>query len=286
MAGAPPAEQREYPTHLTHVGSYRRHMPVSLTRMYENALDWEHLPWLHRSSFSSIACLDAGDWGWRARAGLAPESGGGEIRLELLLDEPRGRWISRVLEGATAGGEIWTYATELAPHEIVIEVDFYYPNVSDPDVARMLGATMEQLYATLYDEDEWMMVEREQAVRRVAGPRPRAGTALDLGPRDALLPRLPLQVELDERPYRVVQLGDELVAHATTCPHLLGPLNDAAVEDGCVRCPWHGYQFDIRTGACTNQDGYRLPRAPRITVDPATSHVTLAWGEGLSHNAK
>ena len=29
-----------------HVGSYRRRLPVSLVRMYENALGWEHLPHL------------------------------------------------------------------------------------------------------------------------------------------------------------------------------------------------------------------------------------------------
>ena len=36
------------------VGSYQRRMPVSLDRMYENALDWAHLPFLHQSSFASI----------------------------------------------------------------------------------------------------------------------------------------------------------------------------------------------------------------------------------------
>ena len=56
---------------VPHIGSYRRRMPVSLARMYENALDWEHLPWLHSSSFKSIDCIEAGDWGWRAKAVLA-----------------------------------------------------------------------------------------------------------------------------------------------------------------------------------------------------------------------
>ena len=52
---------------LDHVGSYRRRLPVSLDRMYENALDWQHLPFQHSSSFSAIDCLDYGGWGWRAR---------------------------------------------------------------------------------------------------------------------------------------------------------------------------------------------------------------------------
>lgn len=275
MAGAPPVEQREYPTALTHVGSYRRQMPVSLERMYENALDWEHLPSLHSSSFSTIECLEDGDWGWRARVGGQPP--GDSMRMELLLDEAQGRWISRVLEGATAGAEIWTYATELAPHEIVVEVDFYYPGITDKEIAAALGMMMQELYTTLYDEDEWMMVEREKAVQRFAGPQERTQAPLDLGPRDALLPRLPLTVEFDGRPYRIVQLGDELVVYAATCPHILGPLEEAPVENGCVRCPWHGYEFDVRTGACTDQPNYRLPLAPAVTTDPNTSHVVLAW---------
>ena len=40
---------------LDHVGSYRRRLPVSLDRMYENALDWQHLPHLHSSSDPSTA---------------------------------------------------------------------------------------------------------------------------------------------------------------------------------------------------------------------------------------
>ncbi len=274
MAGAPPVAQREYPTALTHVGSYRRQMPVNLERMYENALDWEHLPWLHSSSFTSIECLEAGDWGWRARVG----SDTGDIKMELLLDEAQGRWISRVLEGGTAGGEIWTYATALAPREIVVEVDFYFPGLTDPDIIQLMGATMVQLYTTLYDEDEWMMVERQKALDAMAGAQQRTQPPLDLGPRDALLPRLPLTVDFDGRPYRIVEIGGELVAHAATCPHVLGPLHDAPLENGCVRCPWHGYQFDVRTGACTNHDGYRLPQAPTIRTDPVTARVSLAWG--------
>ena len=50
-----------------HVGSYRRRLPVNLVRMYENALDWEHLPHLHGVSFSALELLDAGAWGWRAK---------------------------------------------------------------------------------------------------------------------------------------------------------------------------------------------------------------------------
>lgn len=42
--------------------------------------------------------------------------------------------------------------------------------------------------------------------------------------------------------FRIVELDGALVANAATCPHWSGPLDEAPVLDGCVRCPWHGYR--------------------------------------------
>jgi len=33
------------------------------------------------------------------------------------------------------------------------------------------------------------------------------------------------------------------------CPHQGGPLGEGTIEDDCVICPWHGYEYDPRTGA-------------------------------------
>ncbi|MEL7472817.1 MAG: thiamine pyrophosphate-binding protein [Planctomycetota bacterium] len=32
------------------------------------------------------------------------------------------------------------------------------------------------------------------------------------------------------------------------CPHQGGPLGEGSIEDGCLRCPWHGWDFDPITG--------------------------------------
>ena len=50
---------------LASVATYRRTVAASLERVVENVLDWEHLPWLHRASFSSVELVDAGESGWR-----------------------------------------------------------------------------------------------------------------------------------------------------------------------------------------------------------------------------
>jgi nitrite reductase (NADH) small subunit len=55
-----------------------------------------------------------------------------------------------------------------------------------------------------------------------------------------------------------VRVGEEVIAvahceggfYATqgACIHLQGPLGEGWL-DGCVlTCPWHGYQYDVRTG--------------------------------------
>ena len=34
------------------------------------------------------------------------------------------------------------------------------------------------------------------------------------------------------------------------CPHLGGPLLEGSVRDQVLRCPWHGYQYDLVTARC------------------------------------
>ncbi len=54
----------------------------------------------------------------------------------------------------------------------------------------------------------------------------------------------------------IVTLGDEKVGAlaglprvlANRCSHRGGPLSDGEVDAGCVRCPWHGSEFDVATG--------------------------------------
>ena len=38
------------------------------------------------------------------------------------------------------------------------------------------------------------------------------------------------------------------------CPHQGGPLGEGTIENGCLRCPWHGWDFDPITGAGKQAD--------------------------------
>src|SRR3954447_750809 len=64
--------------------------------------------------------------------------------------------------------------------------------------------------------------------------------------------------DVPEGSVRHVRIGDEEIALANCdgaiyatqgqCIHLQGPLGEGWL-DGCVlTCPWHGWQYDVRTG--------------------------------------
>jgi nitrite reductase (NADH) small subunit len=55
-----------------------------------------------------------------------------------------------------------------------------------------------------------------------------------------------------------VRAGDEEIALAhvdggfyatqAACIHLQGPLGEGLLEGSVLTCPWHGWQYDVRTG--------------------------------------
>ncbi len=130
---------------IPHVGTYRRVLPVTLERMYENALDWAHLPHIHASSFASIECMDAGAWGWRASV---TDTKGRASVIELQLDKTLRRWITRNLEGSNQGAEIWTHAFAVDTRRVDINVDFFVPGVA-PAAREKVGQAYARAYTTL-----------------------------------------------------------------------------------------------------------------------------------------
>ena len=50
--------------------------------------------------------------------------------------------------------------------------------------------------------------------------------------------------------YRV---GGEYFCVENFCPHKGAPLADGRLDGPSVTCDWHGWRFDLRTGACLNR---------------------------------
>jgi nitrite reductase/ring-hydroxylating ferredoxin subunit len=257
---------------LFHMGSYVRDVAAPLERVLENALDWEHLPWLHSQDFSSVELYQAGDWGWQARVGWEPPERG-MMEFELLLNDKLNAWVSRNSDNIMAG-EIWSYATATKPARTRVDIQFWAPEAALPH-AEHLVTQYTILYKRLWDQEEEMSRARflrlnENAVRR----KPRA-KKLQLGTLDELRQRLPLVVEMNDQRYRLVQLNGDIIVHSAICPHLLGPLENTEIVDGCITCPWHGYRYNVRTGASADEHDLKMFAPPELRIDAKTQRVEL-----------
>lgn len=66
-------------------------------------------------------------------------------------------------------------------------------------------------------------------------------------------------VVVEGRSIALFNFDGEFYAIDDTCTHEGGPLSEGMVEGDEVECPWHGAQFNIKTGA--------------VTLDPAEDNV-------------
>jgi len=213
---------------LASVAVYERTVRASLDRVWENVLDWEHLPWLHRTTFGHIRLLATSRDGWRAEASL--RSGGAPFVLDVALDRAACRYHSRTTEGPGAGTDIVTTLAASGEHATRIQVEFLLPGVR-AERRDAVGAGYVALYTHLWDEDEAMMRRRQALL-------------------DGRLPEELRDVVVDGVPCRF----------STVCPHLGGPLDAAEVDaGGVVTCPWHGRRFDVRTGRQVSAGGGGSP---------------------------
>jgi len=75
-------------------------------------------------------------------------------------------------------------------------------------------------------------------------------------------------VTVDRHTICLTRCGDEYGALDNRCPHQGGPLGEGSIENGLLRCPWHGYDYDPLTG--------RPP--PGFTDAPAAHPVEVRDG--------
>lgn len=75
--------------------------------------------------------------------------------------------------------------------------------------------------------------------------------------------------EIPEGQAKVVMVGGEraavyrhegrIFALSNVCQHQNGPLGEGRIVDGCVTCPWHGYQYNPANGASPPPFQERVP---------------------------
>jgi len=68
--------------------------------------------------------------------------------------------------------------------------------------------------------------------------------------------------------------GESYSAISNVCAHQAGPLGEGRIIDGCVTCPWHGYQYDAKSGQSPPPYSEKIPtyelrvEGGRLLVNP------------------
>jgi nitrite reductase/ring-hydroxylating ferredoxin subunit len=77
-------------------------------------------------------------------------------------------------------------------------------------------------------------------------------------------------VQLEGANVLLVNLGEgELRAYDNRCPHASAPLSEGDLSATTLRCAFHHWEFDIRTGAALEPRNCMLRRYPVKVVDAA-----------------
>ncbi|MBI3637490.1 MAG: Rieske 2Fe-2S domain-containing protein [Candidatus Rokubacteria bacterium] len=63
-------------------------------------------------------------------------------------------------------------------------------------------------------------------------------------------PGRPRLVEANGRRVALARVGDAVYALDDTCVHSGGPLSEGKQSGARLACPWHGWSYDVKTGAC------------------------------------
>jgi nitrite reductase (NADH) small subunit len=61
-------------------------------------------------------------------------------------------------------------------------------------------------------------------------------------------------------PVAVFHVDGEFHALDNMCIHRGGPLGDGPCTATTVTCPWHGWQFDLKSGDCLSSPGESVDR--------------------------
>ena len=252
---------------------YERELDASLDRIWENVLDWQHLPFLHSQSFTSVKMHSIDADGWHGEVGV-PGVEGEVAEIDVRIDRSNLCYTTATVAGPGVGTSIVTQLFPRGPRQTGIRVEFYVP-WAPAGTEDAIGDFYRTLYVQLWDQDQAMMAERQRVLdastaRAIDGVR-----SLSLGSMRDLAGRLPMVVELGDRRFRVVSMGGQLFAHDTLCPHLGGPLHETPLEGCEIVCPWHGYRFDVRTGQSTDGNNLRLRPAAVVEIDACSAEVRL-----------
>jgi nitrite reductase (NADH) small subunit len=101
-----------------------------------------------------------------------------------------------------------------------------------------------------------------------AGDKTKVAQVADLGDGQATV------VDVAGRSIALFNVRGRFYAIDNLCPHRGGPLGEGDLEGAIVVCPWHGWRWDVTTGANANNPAVRVSCYP-VTVEQGAVFVAV-----------
>jgi nitrite reductase (NADH) small subunit len=76
----------------------------------------------------------------------------------------------------------------------------------------------------------------------------------------------------------LARIGDDFYATQGACLHLKGPLGHGRLEGHVLSCPWHGWQYDVRSGLNEFDHAIELRTFP-VRIEDGDVKVELPAGD-------
>lgn len=95
---------------------------------------------------------------------------------------------------------------------------------------------------------------------------------------DEVKPGEGIVAEVEGKEIAVFNVDGTFYAIDNTCVHREGPLGEGELIGEVVTCPWHGWEYNVTTGACITNPSACVSRFPvavegnevRVALEPAS----------------
>ena len=84
-----------------------------------------------------------------------------------------------------------------------------------------------------------------------------------------------MAVEVDGEPVCLAKVDGTVYALSGTCTHIGGPLDEGELEGTVLTCPWHGAQYDVRSGKVLRGPARQDIQIYPVRVEGASILVSL-----------
>jgi 3-phenylpropionate/trans-cinnamate dioxygenase ferredoxin subunit len=92
---------------------------------------------------------------------------------------------------------------------------------------------------------------------------------------DELEPGQAKLIEVDGKEIALFNSNGEYFAIDNECTHVGGPLCEGEIEDGKIICPWHGAEFDLKSGQAIAPPAEEDVRTYKVHIDRDSIKIEL-----------